>query len=105
MEQTEADQQSDKPILNISGDKIALGPMQKSMIPAFVRWENDFAVALMSGDPIRPVSRESIEARFERELKDESHRGVDFAIYERASMRLIGIAGLKHIDKTRRTAE
>lgn len=48
MEQTEADLQGEKPILNIVGDKVALGPVQKSMLPSFVRWENDFAVSLMS---------------------------------------------------------
>jgi RimJ/RimL family protein N-acetyltransferase len=30
---------------------------------------------------------------------------VNFAIYEQASLRLIGNVGLRHIDKTRRTAE
>lgn len=105
MEQTEADLQSEKPILNIIGDRIALGPVRKSMASAFARWENDFSVTLMSGDPIGPVSQESVEARLERSSKEGSARQVDFAIYERASMRLIGSAGLRHIDKTRRTAE
>jgi diamine N-acetyltransferase len=105
MEQTEADLQSEKPILNIIGDRIALGPVRKSMASAFARWENDFAVTLMSGDPIGPVSQESVEARLERSSKEGSARQVDFAIYERASTRLIGSAGLRHIDKTRRTAE
>lgn len=105
MEQTEADLQSEKPILNIIGDRVALGPVQKSMISAFVRWENDFAVAVMSGDPIRPVTQESVAARMERHQKDEGVGRVEFAIYEHASMRLIGVTDLRHIDRTRRTAE
>lgn len=105
MEQTEADIQSEKPILNILGDKIALGPVQRNMAPAFVRWENDFAVALMSGDPIQPVTQESVAARMERHRKDEGIGRVEFAIYERSSLRLIGVTDLRRIDRTRRTAE
>lgn len=104
MEQTEADLHSNKPVINIFGDKVALGPVEKSMIPAFVRWENDFAVTLMSGDQIRPVSRENVEARFERRRKEEGVQHNEFAIYEQASMRLIGSTELRDIDKDRRTA-
>lgn len=106
IEQTEIDRQSEKPVLNILGEKVALGPAQKSMISSFVRWENDFAVALMSGDPLRPVSQESVEERFERHRKEEGdHYLVEFALYEQASMRLIGLAHMRNIDKTMRTAE
>jgi diamine N-acetyltransferase len=105
MENTEADLQSEKPVLNISGAKVALGPLQKSMISSFARWENDFAVTLMSGDSLRPISRERIEERFERRLRDSNPWFIEFAIYERASMQVIGSADLRNIDKMHRTAE
>jgi RimJ/RimL family protein N-acetyltransferase len=104
MEQTEADFRGEKPVLNIIGDKVALGPVERSMIPDFARWENDFAVAVMSGDPLRPLSRAQMEERFAR-AREEDSRTVVFAIYERASLRCIGSAGLHHIDKTHRKAE
>lgn len=104
MDNTEVDLQSEKPVLNISGDKVALGPLQKSMVPAFVRWENDFAVSMMSGSPLRPISREAIEGQFEQQLKENS-KHIEFAIYEQASMQVIGLAELKHIDRTHRIAE
>lgn len=104
MDNTEVDLQSEKPVLNISGDKVALGPLQKSMIPAFVKWENDFAVSLMSGSPLRPISREAIEGQFEQQLKENS-KHIEFAIYEQASTQVIGLAELKHIDRTHRIAE
>ncbi|HEU5374434.1 MAG TPA: GNAT family protein [Ktedonobacteraceae bacterium] len=104
MDQTEADLHGDRPVLNFSGEKVALGPVQKSMIPDFFKWENDFAVTLMSGDSFRPVSQELIEMHFERRHKDDNPRHVEFAIYERASMRLIGNVHLRDIDKDRRTA-
>ena len=105
MENTEADLQGEKPVLNISGDKVALGPLQKNMISSFFRWENDFAVSSMSGNPLRPISREKIEERFECRLQENSSGFTEFAIYERASMQVIGSAELRNIDKTHRTAE
>src|ERR1700742_3307840 len=105
IEQTEADLQGEKPILNIVGEKVALGPIQKSMLPLFMRWENDFAVTLMSGDHVRPVSREELEADFARTAKEENPRSIEFAIYEQVSMRLIGTTNWRHIDTVRRTAE
>lgn len=105
MEQTEVDLQEEKPILNMVGDKIALGPLQKSMLPSFFKWKNDFPVLLMGGAPIRPVGWENVEASFERHSKEDANEFVGFAIYEQASLRLIGNAHLRHIDKTQRTAE
>lgn len=105
MEQTEIDPQSDKPVLNIIGDKVALGPMHKGMLSAFVRWDNDFAVAVMSGDPLRPVSPDRIEANLEQLSKEQSVDAVRFAIYERATLRLIGGTELRHINRTMRIAE
>lgn len=105
MEQTDTDFQDEKPILNIVGDKVALGPIHKKLIPDMLRWENDFAVTVLSGDPIRPVTLESIEAHYEQDGKKPDHRKVDFAIYERATSRCIGTVGLRHIHNIHRTAE
>jgi RimJ/RimL family protein N-acetyltransferase len=105
MEHLETDFQSEKPLLNIIGDKVALGPIAKSMISDFARWENDFAVTLMSGDPLRPLSRGQVEERFTRADKTEDPTAVEFAIYERASLRCIGNTTLRHINKTHRNAE
>jgi hypothetical protein len=44
----------------ISGEKVAFGPTHKGMIPFFEKWDNDFAVSIMSGNPLRPVTREVI---------------------------------------------
>jgi RimJ/RimL family protein N-acetyltransferase len=75
------------------------------MISSFIRWENDFAVSSMSGDPLRPVSRETIEERFERHLKEVNAWFVEFAIYELTTMQVIGATELRNIDRTHRTAE
>lgn len=105
MEHTESDLQGDRPVFNIVGERVALGPMLKSMVTDLFRWTNDFAVTLMSGHTLRPTSRESIEEHLDRSLKQENARALEFALYERASSRLIGFTGLFHIDEVMRTAE
>ncbi len=106
MEQTEIDQQTgDKPILNIVGEKIALGPIQKSMLSTITRWENDFAVSIMSGGALRPIHQEHTDARYEQEHKAEQRQHIAFAIYERSNLRFIGTAALRHLSSVRRTAE
>lgn len=105
MEHVESDLSSEKPILNILGEKVALGPVQKSMLPHFSRWGNDFSVAVMAGGHLRPVSQEESEARYERLAGERSAHFIEFALYERASLRLIGRANLRHIDQLMRTAE
>lgn len=105
MEHTETDFQGEKPILNILGDRVALGPMEKSMISDLARWENDFAVTVMSGDALRPLSRAQMEERFARASKEEHPGSLEFAIYERASLRCIGTAELRAINHTQRIAE
>ena len=34
-----------QPIVNIVGEKVALGPIRKDLIPLYHRWRNDFSVA------------------------------------------------------------
>lgn len=108
MEHTESDALpglGERPIINIVGEKVALGPNHKGLREAFERWNNDFAVSLMAGDLIGPVTREQIDERYERASKEEPRRFVSFAIYEQATMRLIGIVELRHISGSTRTAE
>jgi hypothetical protein len=52
--------QEEKPIVNIAGEKVALGPTHKGMLPYLEKWDNDFAVSIMAGDPLHPVTREVI---------------------------------------------
>src|SRR5437016_2047019 len=67
MEQSDPEQTPrEKPVVNFSGEKVALGPTHKGMIPFFARWENDFSVSVMGGDPLFPRTREAIEADYDR---------------------------------------
>jgi RimJ/RimL family protein N-acetyltransferase len=83
------------PIVNIVGDKVALGPLSRDLIPLLTRWSNDLATRRNIGAPL-PQTLEQWTARFERDALGEE--GVDFAVYNRATWQLIGTVSLFHID-------
>ncbi len=43
-----------QPAITIRGDKIALGPWQREVIPLIVQWENDLPITLLS-EPVCKV--------------------------------------------------
>lgn len=100
-----ADTEPEQRIVNIVGEKVALGPSSRDTLPLLNRWDNDFAVTVLSGDPPRPVAREATEADYERYGRGESRNWVGLVIYERATMRPIGVTDLRNLDHVRRTAE
>jgi len=92
----------EQPIINIVGEKVALGPMHRDLLPLITRWSNDLAARRNSGAPL-PQTLEQRIARYERDTADE--HGVDFAVYERAAWRPIGTVGLFDINYRNRRAE
>jgi diamine N-acetyltransferase len=94
----------DEPVLMLVGEQIALGPLHKGLIPLMHRWENDLALSFLTGDPVLPNAVEWMEADYEKRTKADPS-AAHFAIYERATMRPIGTAGLMQINYMHRTAE
>jgi diamine N-acetyltransferase len=97
-------QADDPPIVNIVGDKVALGPCRRDLMPLYDRWFNDFEVGLPYFLQLRPHTREAREAWYEQLARDDPST-TDFQIYERATMRPIGRTMLDQIDLFNRTAE
>ena len=94
----------DGPIVTVTGERVLLGPLSRTLLPLLERWENDLALSLLTGDVAQPLSREAVEQHFERLFKPQDDEVV-FAIYERATRRPIGTAGLLHISHVHRTGE
>ena len=90
------------PIINIVGEKVALGPIRRDLQQLFQAWSNDFEVRRFLG-PMRPTSLESLEDVYSGIVKDKNE--AYFTIYEKNDLRPIGHAGLSGINKTHRTAE
>jgi diamine N-acetyltransferase len=94
---------SNETILNIVGEKVALGPLRRDVMPLYDRWFNDFEVGLPYFLQLRPHTREAREAWYERLAKDEPDT-TEFLIYERATLRPIGKTALDQINHFDRTA-
>ena len=95
----------DGPILTVVGQKVALGPLRKeSAVLLGVKWLNDLEVTrTLSITAGRPFTLEAEQDWYDRVSRSDSD--VLFAIYERATLRIIGSTGLHRIDHFNRTAE
>ena len=92
------------PILNIIGERVALGPLHRELFLALdLQWANDFAVTIHHGQNPHPVTQQMVATRYER--ISHSPNELWFFIYERASLRPIGTTFLSEIDRVHRTAE
>ncbi|HYU17628.1 MAG TPA: GNAT family protein [Chloroflexota bacterium] len=93
-----------QPIVNVEGQKVALGPLRRELLPLYQRWINDLEVrrtlAVMT---VGPMTWEAEEAWYERSSKAQGE--ALFTIYERATMRPIGTTDLRQIDHFNRTAD
>lgn len=92
------------PVLNIVGDKVALGPLRKDLVPTYTRWYNEFYTLRTLGTIPVPLTLEQDEKQHER-LVANSATEISFTVYERSSARPIGNAGLFDVDYRNRTAE
>ncbi|HEX2035018.1 MAG TPA: GNAT family protein [Chloroflexota bacterium] len=93
-----------QPVITITGERVALGPPHRGLLPLLWKWENDLALSVLSGDPARPLTPEALEAEYERYSKSGPER-VQFVVYEWATTRPIGLVGLSQINYAHRTAE
>jgi RimJ/RimL family protein N-acetyltransferase len=94
----------DAPILTIAGERVALGPVRRGLLPLYQRWMNDFEVTRTLAVGLRPMTAEDEQAWFDRVATGE--RDVVFTIYERRpTLRPIGASGLHGVDHRHRTAE
>jgi diamine N-acetyltransferase len=95
---------SKQPILNIVGDKVALGPLNRELLYELdLIWGNDFEVTKTHGKPSFPVTAEMVAAKYERILQAEAE--LWFLIYERSTLRPIGQTGFSQMVRLYQTAE
>ena len=95
---------TEQPIINITGEKVALGPRSRELAPLFYQWINDFEVTSTYGMNFKIRTREALEANAEQYSKGGADF-VDFAIFEQATMQPIGWTSLIMIDHFNRTAK
>ena len=94
-----------QPVLNIRGERVALGPLHRELLPLIERWDNDFQVADLRGDDPRPHTAESIAAGWEPLLRGEREDWIGFAIYALPDLRPIGVTNIRDFTNSHGTAE
>jgi RimJ/RimL family protein N-acetyltransferase len=90
------------PIVNIDGERVALGPLRHDLLPLYTHWRNDFTATRTLDFNPAPFTAEEREAWYARSAMD-SH-SVRFTVYERDTMRPIGLASLHDVDFQHGTA-
>lgn len=94
---------SEQPVINIEGQRVALGPLRRDLVPLYQRWLNDFEVVRTLNAGIRPRPLEPEEEWYE-DASDTSTE-VHFTIYDRDGLRPIGISDLHRISQIDQRAE
>ena len=104
MPQAAAGGASDRPIVNVVGELVALGPHRRDLLPTYQRWVNDFdtlrTLGTLGDVAPGPTTLEQEAAWYEGPDANEAR----FTIYERATWRPIGTTRLGGIDHRNRTA-
>ena len=94
-----------EPLVNMRGERVALGPLHRGLLPLIERWDNDFRMADLSGDDPRPVTAESSAAGWEQLLRGERGDWIGFVIYALPALRPIGITNIRDFTNPHGTAE
>lgn len=90
-----------EPVINFSGESVALGPLSKEYMDVYMKCNNDFQTTRTLGDS-RPSTYEAVSESIDKCGKDRSY--VFFTIFEKSSHRPIGFTYLDNIDSRNRTA-
>jgi RimJ/RimL family protein N-acetyltransferase len=95
--------EADGPIINIRGEKVGLGPLDRSMLPDLTRWINDFATLRTLGIGPRPMTADEEEQWYSRVTMDPGT--IHFAIYDLDDLAHVGGVNLHAIDQRHQTCE
>jgi diamine N-acetyltransferase len=88
------------PIVNIVGERIAMGPHRRDLLPTYLRWINDFTALRSLAIAPGPMTMEQEERWYDHPVSDQ----VRFTVYERETWRPVGSTDLRNIDFRNRTA-
>jgi RimJ/RimL family protein N-acetyltransferase len=90
-------------MINIRGEKVALGPLEKSLLSDYRRWINDFETVRTLGAAPRPMTAEQEEAWYEGRTKTEDE--IHFTIYALPDLTPIGLTALHNVNHRNRSAD
>jgi diamine N-acetyltransferase len=94
--------EAEQPVVNVVGERVALGPLRRDLLPAYQRWGNDLAAADRFGTAPQPTTLEQATAWYDREATATDR--LAFTIYDRPAWRAIGTCDLNAVDHRHGTA-
>lgn len=92
------------PVINVAGERVALGPLRRDLVPLYQRWLNDFSHGRNFDDTPEPWTTERAIELFEARAVSSSDT-IMFTIYELPHRRPIGYTMLDDISFRHRSAE
>lgn len=92
------------PILNITGRRVALGPITRAQLTLHARWVNDPTTQRSAGDRVGPRTAEALEAWFDARVATPGDQAW-FTVYATDDWAPAGFACLRDIDHAARSAE
>ncbi len=95
---------TERPVINIEGERVGLGPLSRELLPAYQRWVNNFSTLRTLAMVPRPMTAEAEAAWYERAASGSEH-DVYFTIYELSTQLPIGNASLHDVNYRDRRAE
>jgi RimJ/RimL family protein N-acetyltransferase len=98
----DVDESTGRPVLNLEGELVALGPLRRDLLPLYQRWINNLGTMRTLDLPPYPMTMEKEQDWYDGQSRTESD--VPFTIYERETWRPIGNTGLHEVDYRNRTA-
>lgn len=90
-----------RPVITIEGERVALGPIRRDLIPLYHAWINDLSTTRFLR--MSPLTIDEEIAWYDQAVKDD--RAAFFTIYELPDFRPIGNIDLHRIDRFDRSAE
>jgi RimJ/RimL family protein N-acetyltransferase len=93
------------PVITIRGERVALGPLHRRLLPLLERLDNDFWTVDRGGGDPRPVTSEEVAAGWEPLLRGERPDWIGFAVYALPELRPIGVMNLRDFSNPHGTAE
>jgi diamine N-acetyltransferase len=91
-----------RPLVNIVGEMVALGPLRRDLLPLYLRWANDMPSA-RNLNMLPPHTLEQETAWYDKAVTAGDEK--NFTVYEVSTWRPIGTTGLMSIEYRHRRAE
>jgi RimJ/RimL family protein N-acetyltransferase len=94
-----------QPPLLLTGELVALGPVERAQAALHARWLNDFGTLRTLGSLPAPRTSEAIDALYQSTIVEQPDTFAILTVYDRETLKPIGYTTLQNINHRTGTAE